>query len=181
MIHLNNPAGQEIVSTRRSFGCIMGGTDMEQKTLSVWLKVILSGLGICGAVVYFVMIPVFGTDLVSQYPEFSGWYWPWQSFLWLTAVPCYAALVFGWLIAVNIGHDRSYSLENARLLRWISALAAGDSAFLFFGSLLYLLLDLSTPVATLISVLVVLLGAAVSVTAAALSHLIFKEATKNEE
>ncbi len=154
---------------------------MEQKTLSVWLKVILSGLGICGAVVYFVMIPVFGTDLVSQYPEFSGWYWPWQSFLWLTAVPCYAALVFGWLIAVNIGRDNSFSLSNAKYLKWISWLAAGDAVFFFIGNVALLLLNMNHPGVLFASLLVIFVGIAVSVAAAALSHLVRKAAAMREE
>ncbi len=155
---------------------------MHQKSLSTWLKIILMGVAVCAVFIYIFLIPRVGQQLFDdQGGQFAPGYWPWMVLIWVSALPCCAALAFGWLIAVNIGHDRSYSLENARLLRWISALAAGDSAFLFFGSLLYLLLDLSTPVATLISVLVVFLGAAVSVTAAALSHLIFKEATKNEE
>ncbi len=155
---------------------------MHQKSLSTWLKVILLGAAVCVVVIFIYLMPRVGQQLFDdQGGQFAPGYWPWMVLIWVSALPCCAALAFGWLIAVNIGHDRSYSLENARLLRWISALAAGDSAFLFLGSILYLLLNLSTPVATLISILVVFLGAAASVTAAALSHLVFKEASKDAE
>lgn len=33
---------------------------MTQRSLSRWLKVILGGIGVCGALVYFYMVPYFG-------------------------------------------------------------------------------------------------------------------------
>ena len=154
---------------------------MRQKTLSNWLKFIVAGVGVCGVVFYALVVPRLAQQLMTaEGGQFSPAYWPWMVLLWVTGLPGCAALAFGWMIAVNIGLDRSYSLENARLLRWISALAAGDSAFFFLGSILYLLLGLSQPLATLLCLLVVFVGGAVSVTAAALSHLVFKEATKEE-
>ncbi len=87
---------------------------MEQKALSKWLKVIIIGVGICGLVVYFLILPEFGKTMVEKYPEFQNRYYPWLIFLWATGIPCYTALVFGWKIAANIGRDRSFSMDNAR-------------------------------------------------------------------
>ena len=84
---------------------------MEQKALSKWLKIIIIGVGICGLVGYFLVIPSFGQSLARQYPEFSGRYLPWLIFIWLTAIPCYIALFFGWKIAANIGGDRSSQVD----------------------------------------------------------------------
>lgn len=154
---------------------------MEQKTLAKWLKIILIGVGFCGLIVYAAVIPGYGASLVSQYPEFSGRYWPWLIFLWLTGVPCYAALVLGWRVAVNIGQDRSFSLENAKLLAGISRLAAGDAVFFFAGNVALLLLNMSHPGVVLLSLLAVFAGVAVSVAAACLSHLVRKAADLQEQ
>ena len=145
---------------------------MEQKNLSKWLKIILIGVGICGLVVYFLILPSYGISLVGQYPEFSDRYWPWLIFLWLTAVPCYAALVYGWKIASLIGRGRSFSEDNARHLKRISWLAAGDAAFFFLGNIVLLFSNMSHPGIVLLSFLFVFAGAAIAVAAAALSHLV---------
>ena len=154
---------------------------MEQKALSKWLKIIIIGVGICGLVGYFLVIPSFGQSLARQYPEFSGRYLPWLIFIWVTAIPCYIALFFGWKIAANIGGDRSFSVENANLLKWISWLAAGDSIYFFAGNVALLLLGMSHPGVVLASLLVVFAGVAITVAAAALSHLVRKAAALQEE
>ena len=154
---------------------------MEQKSLSKWLKLVLLGMGICGLVVYLLIIPGYGVSLRAQYPEFANRYWPWLLFLWVSGMPCYIALALGWRIAVNIGRDASFSLANARYLRTVSLLAAGDAAYFFLGNLVLLFLNMSHPGVTLLSLLVVFAGAAVAVAAAALSHLVRKAALLQEE
>lgn len=154
---------------------------MEQKTLSIWLKCVIAGVGLCGLVVYLLALPACGGMLRDAYPEFSNRYWPWLIFLWVTGIPCYGALVLGWKIAGSIGRDRSFSEENARRLGWVSMLAAGDAAFFFAGNVLLLFLNMSHPGVLLASLGVVFAGAAVSVTAAALSHLVKKAAILQEQ
>ena len=154
---------------------------MEQKALSKWLKLVLVGVGLCGLVVYLGVIPGYGVSLRSLYPEFSNRFWPWLIFIWVSGLPCYAALVLGWRIAGNIGRDRSFSMDNARCLRTISLLAALDAAYFFLGNLVLLFLNMSHPGVVLMSLLVVFAGAAVAVAAAALSHLVRKAALLQEE
>ena len=154
---------------------------MEQKTLAKWLKIILIGLGICGLAVYFAVIPSYGISLRTEYPEFSNRFWPWLIFLWLTAVPCYSALVLGWKIASGIGTDRSFTERNAGYLKWISWLAAGDTAFFFLGNLALLFANMSHPGIVLLSLLIVFVGTAAAVAAAALSRLVKKAAALQEQ
>ena len=104
---------------------------MNQKKLALWLKAIIIGVGICGTIVYFGILPDLGSFMHETYPEFSSWHWPWMIFLWCTAIPCYIVLVLGWKIAGNIGADRSFSKENAELLQSIAWLIAGDILFFF--------------------------------------------------
>ena len=154
---------------------------MNQHKLSVWLKAIIAGIGVCGMIVYFAVLPVCGNSLRQSYPEFSSWFWPWLIFLWLTAVPCYAVLVLGWKIAVNIGNDRSFSADNARLLQTAAWMAAGDTLFFFLGNLVFFFLNMNHPAVLLGSLLVCFAGVAVTVAAACLSHLVRKAAVLQDE
>ncbi len=155
---------------------------MRQKSLSNWLKFIIIGVGLCGLVIYLLVVPMLGqTVAVAEDGVFERLYWPWLVLIWVTALPCYAALAFGWIIAVNIGKDRSFCVENARLLKWTSCLAAGDAAFFFLGNIIYLLLGWSHPGITLLCLVVVFVGVAISVAAAALSHLVMKAVVLQEQ
>ncbi len=154
---------------------------MEQKTLSRWLKWILIGVGFCGLVVFSVVIPICGLDLRLMYPEFSNRFWPWLIFLWASGVPCFAVLVLTWRIAANIGRNQSFSEGNARLLQWISRVAAADAGFFFIGNVLLLLLNMSHPGIVIASLIVVFAGIAVSVASAVLSHLVKKAADLQEQ
>ena len=154
---------------------------MKQASLSKWLKFIILGVGVCGLIVYALVLPVLGLNITGSYPEWDDCFWPWLIFLWVTAIPCYIALAFGWKIAGNIGLDRSFSGDNATLLKWISALAAGDAAFFFLGNLVFFFLSMSHPSVVLLSMLVVFAGVAVCVASAALSHLVRKAADLQEQ
>ena len=154
---------------------------MEQKTLATWLKVIIVGVGICGLAIYFVVIPSYGQAIVNDYPEFNGRFLPWLIFLWVSAIPCYAALVFGWRIASNIGRDKSFSNENAKYLKWVAWLAAGDGIFFFVGNMFLWLADMSHPGVVLLSLIVVFAGVAIAVASACLSHLVCKAAVLQEQ
>ena len=154
---------------------------MDQKVLSKWLKVIILGVGLCGLIVYGLVIPAYGRSLVARYPEFSNRFVPWLLFLLATGVPCYAVLVLGWRIADTIGADRSFIPENGSRLTWISRLAAGDAGFLFTGNVVLLLLNMSHPGVFLGLLVIVFLGIAVAVAAACLSHLVQKAAALQEQ
>lgn len=154
---------------------------MSQKKLSGWLKVILVLVGLCGLALYGVMIPSFGVSITAQYPEFEYRFLPWLLFISATALPCYAILVLGWLIARDIGADRSFSTANASRLKWCAVLAGGDGAFFFVGNVVLLLTNCSHPGVALMSMLVVFAAVAVSVVFAALSHLVGKAADLQDQ
>ena len=102
-------------------------------------------------------------------------------FLWVAAVPCYAALVLGWRIAASIGADRSFTADNARLLRIIGGLAAGDTAYFFAGNVVLLFLNMNHPGVLLISLLICFAGVSVTVAAVCLAHLVRKAADLQEQ
>lgn len=155
---------------------------MKQASLSKWLKFIIMGVGVCGLVIYTLVVPVMGqTIAAAENGEFDYCFWPWLIFIWATGIPCCIVLVFAWKIATNIGLDRSFSLSNAKLLKWISALAVCDSMFFFIGNIVYLFLDMNHPGIVLFSMIVVFIGIAIAVASAALSHLVMKAAMLQEQ
>ena len=124
---------------------------MEQKKLSKWLKCMIIGIGICGLIIYAVVIPYLGV------------------------------LVFAWKIAANIGRDQSFSNTNAKLLKWISNLSAGDAGFFFVGNVMFLLLNMNHPSIVIMSFFIVFVGIVISVASAVLSHLVKKAAILQEQ
>ena len=154
---------------------------MQQKSLSNWLKVAIICLAVFGLLVYGMVIPNYGRNLAVQNTDYAHCFWPWMTLLILTAIPCYTALVFGWRIATDIGRDRSFSEANAKRMKWISNLAFGDVILFFFGNTMLLFLGMSHPGVFLLSLLPDMLGVAIAVCAAALSHLIYKSAQLQQD
>ena len=154
---------------------------MTQISLSRWLKGILAGVGVCGGIIYFWLVPDLGRGLVEAYPEFSNCYWPWMGAIWVTAVPCGLAFCYAWGIAAEIGRDNSFSVKNARYLKYIAVLAVFDSGYFFAANLVLLFLGMNHPGIFLGSLFIEFAGVAVAVAAAGLSHLVQKAAEIQEE
>lgn len=154
---------------------------MIRKNLANWLKAIIIGTLAFGIVVYFVVIPVLGRSFADANPESTYCFLPWLIFIWITAVPCYAVLIFGWRIAENIGRNHSFCKDNARYMKYVSYLALADSALFFFGSIVFLLLNMNHPGVFLLSLLVSFGGVLIAVASAILSHLILKAADIQEQ
>lgn len=154
---------------------------MNQKTLSLWLKLVLAGAAVCLLVIFVWVLPRGGSELVEQHPVFAEYGGAWVALLSVCAAICLAGIAVGWRIAVNIGRDRSFCLENAKSLGAIAVLSAADGILFFAGNAVYLACGMSHPSLFFRSLLPVFLAAAVSVVAAALSHLVRKAADLQEQ
>lgn len=62
-------------------------------------------------------------------PQISDMYIPWLVLFIISAIPCYVILYLGWRVAVNIGKDRSFSLENARHIKLASKIILFDALY----------------------------------------------------
>jgi hypothetical protein len=71
-------------------------------------------------------------------------------------------LAIGWKVSENIRDDRSFSTENAKLLKWVAILAAADSGFFFAMGIVFLVLNMNHPAIVLISLIVLVIGIAIS-------------------
>ncbi len=154
---------------------------MEQKTLSKWISLVLLSAAVIGFCIFFVIVPIYGKMLLESHPEFSNRFWPWLVFLWVFALPCYAAIIVGLKISRRIGLDESFCMENAAGLKTIAYLAAGDTAFFAFGNIALMLLNLSHPGVMIASLFISFIGFAIAIASAALSHLVKKAAIMKEE
>lgn len=154
---------------------------MNQQQLASWLKVIIIGMAICGLIIYALMVPYFGTTIVSYNPEFSSWFWPWMIFIFVTSIPCYLVLYNVWRIAVSIANNQSFTQSNAKILKHISHLTMIDTMFLFAMNCLYFLIGINHPCILIVSFFIVFAGVCFAVVTAALSHLVSKASNIREE
>ncbi|MDO4332322.1 MAG: DUF2975 domain-containing protein [Eubacteriales bacterium] len=146
---------------------------MKRTSLSGWLKFSIADIGICVLILYALVIPMLGQAVAyAENGVYDYCYRPWLIFLWMTAIPVFIALAFAWKAAVNIGTNQAFSHSDAKLLKGISALAAGDSAFFFAGNIVLLFLNMNHPGIVLLSLLIVFSGIAVAIAFGVLSRLI---------
>ena len=154
----------------------------KQKTLSNWLKSVVIGMGILGAIVYGVVLPVCWQNATVNHASLGGTaYWIRMGFLWVTAIPCYIALVYAWKVFTEIGNNNSFSFVNAKYLKNIAILALVDTAYYLVGNVVMFFANMNHPGVLLIALLICFVGAAVVIVCAALSQLILKAAELKEE
>ena len=154
---------------------------MEQHRLIQWLKFLVIFAAGCGIVMDLGVLPGVGSWMVDLAPEFGGCFWPWLVFLWVLSVPCYVALWMAWKIFTDIEKDRAFTMENAERMGTISFLAAADAVLLIVGNVVYLLLNMNHPGILLAAFFIALVGIAIAIAAAMLSHLIRKAAKLQDE
>ncbi len=154
---------------------------MNQQNLSKWLKCITILVTIMLTVILFLVIPAYGRDIVCMNTRYSGWYMPWLSFVWLLGIPCYIVLVIFWGICDEIRNDNSFSMKNAKALAIISKLAMIDSFLCFSGIVIFSMFQMMHISILVLGILVVSVGIAISVIAAALGHLVQKASKLKDE
>lgn len=150
---------------------------MKQKELSILLRVIIA---ICAlaALVFgaFVCITASKSILLDH-----NWESVYLSLTVLLFVPLFAALWELWRIFTEIGRDNSFCLENALRLRRVSFYAVADTILELISAVLLLSLDASHFVWLPVKLLLMLVGIAMAVACAALSHLTRKAALLKDE
>lgn len=153
---------------------------MNQKSLSNWLKMMIVGVGLCGILICVLVLPMLTAELEPLLNE--KWVCrAWLILLWLTSIPCFVALIFSWRIISNIGNDKSFTKENAGLLKKISGLAVMDAAFLFVWNMVLFFLNANHPSTLLACLFIDFIGVVIAVIFAALSHLVLKAADLQEQ
>ncbi len=154
---------------------------MKQKELSRWLRVVVVIGWIACALLAFPVAPILARDAALDFPELAYLAWPCLAIFWIGIAVVAIALGYGWRIFAEIGRDNSFCRENARRLRIISWLALADTVLCVIGILTLLLLGALHPGVFLLLLLIAVIGAGLTVAAAALSHLTLKAALLQDD
>ncbi len=154
---------------------------MQQKELSRWLQAIVIVCWVLCAVMGFLVAPWVFRQIAEADPA-RAWLTPARLIVfWVALVPVITALGLGFRIFGEIGRDNSFCPENARRLKIISYLAAGDTFLVLLYSLVLLPMNALYPAQMLLHLGIIFVGVAVTVAAAALSHLTHKAAVLQDE
>ncbi|WP_442602330.1 DUF2975 domain-containing protein [Paenibacillus sp. KN14-4R] len=147
---------------------------MKQKELSIWLKLIIVFCGLFGLLFCIYVGPETGREILLGSENFKTLYKPLITFIWVTGVPFFIALVLGWRICSDIGSDLAFTIKNADRLKMISILSMVEG-LLYIIALLYLFADGSYHANVLIVLLLILFfSVVISVFTSMLSHLVRK-------
>lgn len=154
---------------------------MKPNVFAKWLKVIIVGTTLIGLISCIFVVPEVMNIISFRYPELGYVVMPWEILIYVCSLPCFAAMGISWKIATNIQNDNSFCMENAKLFKWFSYLAIGDSLLFMGGSIIYLFIGLNHIGIMIVEMLIVFAGFAVFVCTAALSYLVREAAELQED
>lgn len=146
---------------------------MKQKSLSNWLKGIILGMAIMGIIIYFKIIPLIISELLTSL-NLLNHYNIWLIIIFISSIPCFLVLMIGWIVATNIGNDNSFSKENAKHLKMVMILSLTDTVYFFFANIILYTYKMSSPLIFTISLIIEFAGICIAIVSACLSHLILK-------
>ena len=142
---------------------------MKKKTIGVLIKVAIILLALSGLLCCVLMRRILDYIL----PGFSPLtHRMWLTALYICAVPCFAALVPAWLIAGNIGNNKSFCKENAVYTKWTGIFMAADTALVAVSDTVLFALGRSFFSLFVSFSLIIAIFLAVSICAFALSSLL---------
>lgn len=147
---------------------------MKQAEIARWLKGITWGIGVMGAIFFFLLVPMLAGEMRQEYPEAAFLYWPGLLYNFVIAIGCYTILYQFWTVCQEIGRDHSFSKENAAAFRRISRIAVWLAIVWFAGLAGLTVMHYMQPGIMLFMVFAIFISFTVAICAAALSHLVFK-------
>lgn len=154
---------------------------MSSRSSGSLMRVSVIAAAICGLFLCLYVIPSWGQSIVFTNPEFSGWLWPWLIFTWLIALPCFAILAFVWKVSGAVMSETVFTLQTAKWVKMGAVLLLADSALIFVGNVLLLLLNMNHPGVLLLSIMGDIFVIALALFASVLSRYLTKAAVLQEE
>jgi hypothetical protein len=97
------------------------------------------------------------------------------------AIPCLGAAAVGWRVSSIVARDKTFSVETAKLLSFISTCAYVDAAYGFAANIIMGFLGFQHPSVLIVSCALILLALAAGTAFAALARLVQKAADLQEE
>jgi hypothetical protein len=154
---------------------------MTSKALGNLMRIAVIAAAVSGLFLCTYVIPSWGRGIISENPEFSGWFWPWLVFIWLVTLPCFAVLVFVWKVSGAVMRDTVFTFLTAKWVKAGAVLLLSDAALLFIGNVILLLIGMNHPGILLMSVIGDIFIVALALLAAVLSRYLTKAAVLQEE
>ena len=154
---------------------------MSSKTLRTLVRAAIIAVGLCGLAGAGLIIPSLGRDFIRSIPGYSYMFWPWMIFIWLLAVPCFAALVYVWKVSTAIGQEEVFSMKTAKWVSRSALLIFADVGLLFAGNAVFALLNMSHFSIILFSLIISIISMAIGALTAILARYITKAAALQEE
>ncbi len=142
---------------------------MDKPTISKIIKFAILMLGLTGLLCCTLMPRILDYILPGFSPVTHRM---WLYALYICAVPCFASLVPAWLVAGNIGRDKSFCPENAKHTKIIGFLMAADTVLTLLTDCILFALGRSFLSLFLSFSLIIAILCSVSVCALALSYLL---------
>ncbi len=155
---------------------------MKQSEMAKYLKMVTIGVGLLLAVFVLRFLPfVLKETLIST--AGNSVYRGICIFIWVTSIPCFLSLWQFWKVCGRIGMDHSFSIENARGIKYMSHYMLADTAF-FSGLLICFCIKrwyVNAEWILFLILLILFVCVVLSVLCAALSHLVYKASKLQEE
>lgn len=155
---------------------------MKQGEISKYLKIVTLGV----AVLFLIFILWFLPSVLNK-AMMDRWgsrvFYTACGIIWVTAVPCLMCLYRFWGICVRIGRDQSFCRENAKALKEMSYYMLADSILYTLILAAVCLFSWYRYLEGMIFgiILILFICIALTVLCAALSHLVYKAVTLQED
>ncbi len=151
---------------------------MSKRLIDVLIKVTIIILFLSGLICCFEMRRILSYIL----PGFSPMtHRMWLVAMYICALPCFASLIPAWLIAGNIGQNRSFCNENALYIKAIGILMAIDTALVAISDAALFVIGRSFFALLISFSLIISIFLAISICAFALSSMIKNAAVLQDQ
>ncbi len=154
---------------------------MQQKSLALWLRVIMIFVTIVAAVFLLWMLPVTVREMGEGFPEFDALTLPCLISVWACVIPVAIAIASFFRITGEIGRDNSFCEKNARLLKLIGIMAIIDTGITTFVLVLTSIYNAINGGSLILMFTIIVFGLTVAIMAFVLSHLVLKASKLRED
>ena len=161
---------------------------MYETALSYFAKSAILLAGVCGLAVcvfwypFSISLTTFGVGVeggLSATIALNVQFWTQLVFYWLTALPCFSVLFFGWKIATAIKKNTVFTAKTARNFRIAAWILFIDIAVYLLGNIITFALGWNDY--ALVYFFLVLAGLAIAVILAVAAHFVGRAAALQEE
>ncbi|MCL1802488.1 MAG: DUF2975 domain-containing protein [Eubacteriaceae bacterium] len=142
--------------------------------MALWLKASVLLASTIIVFLTFFVVPSVAKDLAEEKTYYAYLSTPFVVFVWVSVIPAAAAVPLSWAIFSEMGRDNSFCEKNARYLKYISLLSLFIAAYYFIGIVLLLIAHLLYVPILICAAVIISICFLVSVSCAALSHLVMK-------